>query len=332
VTLTGSSDGVQYSKLECPCIKSFAKMVCGVLRGSSEGLRSGLTSADPGRSGPNSGRRRANSGRFRGTRGANSAAQAPGDTLLSVPDLVLVRHGQSDWNAENLFTGWVDRGLTERGRAEAQKAGRLLAEIGDLDLGVVHTSVLTRAVQTANLLLDELGRSYLPVRRHYRLNERHYGALQGLNKLETAERYGADQVKLWRRSYSVRPPLLDRSDPGHPSFDPRYKDVPAGELPSGECLEDVVTRIVPYWVDFIAPDLFAAGSAGVLVAAHGNSIRALRKHLEGISDEDIVDLEVPTGVPFRYRLADDLSIIDGENIGDADEIAAATEEVRRQAG
>jgi 2,3-bisphosphoglycerate-dependent phosphoglycerate mutase len=250
-----------------------------------------------------------------------------------VPDLVLVRHGQSDWNAENLFTGWVDRGLTDRGRAEAKQAGRLLAEISDLDLVVVHTSVLTRAVQTANLLLDELGKSYLPVRRNWRLNERHYGALQGLNKKETAQRYGAEQVKQWRRSYSVRPPALDRSDPGHPSFDPRYKGIPAGELPSAECLEDVVARVVPYWVDHIAPDLFSAGSGGVLVAAHGNSIRALRKHLEGISDEAIVDLEIPTGVPHRYRLADDLSIIGrGEDIGDPDEIAAAAEEVRRQAG
>ena len=250
-----------------------------------------------------------------------------------VPDLVLVRHGQSDWNAENLFTGWVDRGLTDRGRAEAKQAGRLLAEISDLDLVVVHTSVLTRAVQTANLLLDELGKSYLPVRRHWRLNERHYGALQGLNKKETAQRYGAEQVKEWRRSYSVRPPALDKSDPGSPSFDPRYRGIPADELPSAECLEDVVARVVPYWVDHIAADLFSAGSGGVLVAAHGNSIRALRKHLEGISDEAIVDLEIPTGVPHRYRLADDLSIIgQGEDIGDPDEIAAAAEEVRRQAG
>jgi 2,3-bisphosphoglycerate-dependent phosphoglycerate mutase len=251
-----------------------------------------------------------------------------------VPDLVLVRHGQSDWNAENLFTGWVDRGLTDRGRAEAEQAGRLLAELSDLDLEVVHTSVLTRAVQTANLLLDEMGKSYLPVRRNWRLNERHYGALQGLNKKETAERYGAEQVKLWRRSYSVRPPALDRTDPGHPSFDPRYKGVPASELPSAECLEDVVTRMVPYWVDRIAPDLLAVGSGGVLVVAHGNSLRALRKHLEQISDDDIVDLEIPTGVPHRYRLADDLSIIGGrgEDIGDPEEIAAAAEEVRRQAG
>ena len=154
-------------------------------------------------------------------------------TLRNVPDLVLVRHGQSDWNAENLFTGWVDRSLTDKGRAEAEKAGRLLAEISDLDLRVVHTSVQTRAVQTANLLLDELGRSYLPVRRNWRLNERHYGALQGLNKKETAEKYGADQVKLWRRSYSVRPPQMDFDDPGHPRFDPRYSDVPATALPSG---------------------------------------------------------------------------------------------------
>ena len=249
-----------------------------------------------------------------------------------MPDLVLVRHGQSDWNAENLFTGWVDRSLTDKGRAEAEKAGRLLAEISDLDLRVVHTSVQTRAVQTANLLLDELGRSYLPVRRNWRLNERHYGALQGLNKKETAEKYGADQVKLWRRSYSVRPPTDGLRRPGHPRFDPRYSDVPATALPSGECLEDVVARMIPYWVDRIVPDLASVGSGGVLVVAHGNSIRALRKYIEGISDDEITGLDIPTGVPQRFRLADDLSIIAYEEIGDADEIARAAEEVRRQAG
>jgi 2,3-bisphosphoglycerate-dependent phosphoglycerate mutase len=248
-----------------------------------------------------------------------------------VPDLVLVRHGQSEWNEQNRFTGWVDVGLTDRGRQEARQAGRLLGETDDLDLTVVHTSVLKRAIHTANLLLEELDRDWLPVRRHWRLNERHYGALQGLNKKETAEKFGLEQVTQWRRSYSVRPPALAPDDEQNPAHDERYRDVPPGDLPLTECLEDVVARMVPYWEDFIAPDLLL-GRGGVLVSAHGNSIRALRKHLEGWSDEDIVGLEIPTGVPHRYRMADDLTIIDHEDLGDADEIAAATDEVRRQAG
>jgi 2,3-bisphosphoglycerate-dependent phosphoglycerate mutase len=247
-----------------------------------------------------------------------------------VPDLVLVRHGQSEWNDLNLFTGWVDVGLTDRGRAEARQAGRLLKEVGDLDLVVLHTSVLKRAIQTANLLLEELDREWLPVRRHWRLNERHYGALQGLDKKETAEKFGADQVKVWRRSYDVPPPPLDESSEMNPAHDPRYRNVPAEELPLSECLADVVDRMVPYWADAIAKDLKTVG--GVLVVAHGNSIRALRKHLQDISDSDIVDLEIPTGVPQWLRLNDDLSVAEYRELGDPEAIAAAADEVRRQAG
>jgi 2,3-bisphosphoglycerate-dependent phosphoglycerate mutase len=190
--------------------------------------------------------------------------------------------------------------------------------------------VLKRTIQTANLLLEELDREWLPVRRHWRLNERHYGALQGLNKKETADKFGLEQVTLWRRSYSVRPPALDPDDAQNPANDERYRGVARSDLPLTECLGDVVARIIPYWEEFVVPDLMS-GRGGVLVSAHGNSIRALRKHLEGWSDEAIVDLEIPTGVPHRYRLADDLTIIDHEDLGDADAIAAAAEEVRRQA-
>jgi 2,3-bisphosphoglycerate-dependent phosphoglycerate mutase len=251
-------------------------------------------------------------------------------TIRIVPDLVLVRHGQSTWNEQNLFTGWVDVGLSERGRAEAADAGRYLKEADDLDLAVVHTSVLKRAILTANLLLDEMDLDWLPVRRHWRLNERHYGALQGLDKKETSEKYGAEQVKRWRRSYDEPPPPLSGDDPQNPALDRRYREVPVEELPLTECLKDVVQRISPYWENVLVPDLVERG--GVLVAAHGNSIRALRKVIEGISDEDIVDLEIPTGVPYRLRLADDLSILGAEQFGDPEAIAAATEEVRRQAG
>ncbi len=254
-----------------------------------------------------------------------------GANLGNVPDLVLVRHGQSEWNELNRFTGWIDVGLTDRGREEARQAGRLLAGAEDLHLGIVHTSVLKRAIQTANLLLEELDREWLPVRRHWRLNERHYGALQGLNKKETADKFGLEQVKQWRRSYSVRPPALDPGDEQNPAYDERYRDVAPGDLPLTECLADVVARMVPYWEDHIAPDLLR-GKGGVVVSAHGNSIRALRKHLEGWSDEDIVGLEIPTGVPHRYWMSDDLTIIDHMELGDPEAIAAAAEEVRRQAG
>ena len=249
-----------------------------------------------------------------------------------MPDLVLLRHGQSTWNAENLFTGWTDVDLTAQGEAEARHAGELLAaeQRGGLDLRVVHTSVLTRSVRTANLTLEELGRSWLPVRRHWRLNERHYGALQGLDKKETAEEFGAEQVKLWRRSYDTPPPALSRTDERHPVHDDRYRDLPAGVLPDTECLADVVLRMVPYWEDAIAADLRVF--PGVLVVAHGNSIRALVKYLKDIPDKDIVGLEVPTGVPWWFRFDDRLELVEDRQLGDPEANAAAAEAVSRQAG
>lgn len=244
--------------------------------------------------------------------------------------LVLLRHGQSTWNAENRFTGWVDVELTTEGEAEARAAGELVGAEHDLELDVVHTSVLSRAIRTANLALDAMGRSYLPVTRHWRLNERHYGALQGLDKKATAERYGLDQVKTWRRGYSTPPPPLDRDDPGHPANDPRYRLVPSRALPSGECLADVVRRFMPYFEDAIAPDLMAGRN--VLVVAHGNSLRAARKYLEQISDEDIMSLDIPTGVPRRYELGPDLSIDHMADLGDPARNAAAARAVATQAG
>ena len=249
-----------------------------------------------------------------------------------MPDLVLLRHGESTWNAENRFTGWTDVDLTPRGEEEARQAGGLLAEEAarGLVLDVVHTSVLTRAVRTANLALDTLGRVWLPVRRHWRLNERHYGGLQGLDKKETTAKYGKEQVKLWRRSYDVPPPPLGRDDPTHPVFDERYRDVPPESLPDTECLADVVARMLPYWDNAIAPDLRAL--RGVFVVAHGNSIRALVKHLKGISDAEIVDLEIPTGVPWLFRFDDALQLCEDTPLGDPDAIRAAAEAVARQAG
>jgi 2,3-bisphosphoglycerate-dependent phosphoglycerate mutase len=249
-----------------------------------------------------------------------------------VPDLVLIRHGESTWNAQNLFTGWTDVDLTAKGEDEARQAGALLAaeQRNGLDLRVVHTSVLTRAVRTANLALDELGRSWLPVRRHWRLNERHYGALQGLNKKETAAKFGEAQVKLWRRSYDTPPLPLTPDDERHPVHDDRYRDLPRAVLPDTECLADVVQRMVPYWEDDIAADLRIF--PGVLVVAHGNSIRALVKYLKDIPDDEIVGLEVPTGVPWWFRFDDDLELVDDRQLGDPEAIRAATEAVARQAG
>jgi len=247
-----------------------------------------------------------------------------------VPDLVLLRHGESTWNAENLFTGWTDVDLSPAGEDEARRAGRQLAAESDLDLQVVHTSVLTRAVRTANLALDQLQRSWLPVRRHWRLNERHYGDLQGRNKKETAERYGIEQVRLWRRSYDVPPPPLDPDDERHPRHDPRYASLPARALPATECLKDVVARMIPYWEDAIAPDLRRFG--GVLVVAHGNSIRALVKYLKHIPDAEIPGLEVPTGIPWLFRLDDGLEVAEDRFLGDPEAVRAAAEAVARQAG
>ncbi|HXW38434.1 MAG TPA: 2,3-bisphosphoglycerate-dependent phosphoglycerate mutase, partial [Acidimicrobiales bacterium] len=199
-----------------------------------------------------------------------------------MPTLVLLRHGESVWNRENRFTGWEDVDLSDAGEREAVAAGRLLADEPGLDLRVVHTSVLLRAIRTADLALREAGRSWLPVRRSWRLNERHYGALTGLDKKETAERFGSEQVRIWRRSYDVPPPPLPESDPRRVDADPRYRDVPPACVPASECLKDVVARTAPYYVGAILPDLLEEGARGgaVLVAGHGNSIRALRMHLE----------------------------------------------------
>jgi 2,3-bisphosphoglycerate-dependent phosphoglycerate mutase len=243
--------------------------------------------------------------------------------------LVLLRHGQSTWNLENLFTGWHDVPLSEHGVAEAIEAGRLIRDAG-LAPEVVHTSVLVRAIETADLALGEMGLTWIPVRRSWRLNERHYGALQGLNKKETAERFGQDKVKVWRRSYDVRPPDLDVSDERHPSHDPRYASLPPELLPSAECLKDVVERMLPYWFDAIVPDLLAHSC--VLVSAHGNSLRALVKHLDLLSDQQVVELDIPTGVPRVYELGADFRPRSWRYLGDPDEIARRAEGVRAQAG
>jgi 2,3-bisphosphoglycerate-dependent phosphoglycerate mutase len=251
-----------------------------------------------------------------------------------VLDLVLLRHGQSTWNAENLFTGWVDVDLTEKGEAEAREGGRLLAEEPGLDLRLLHTSVLTRAIRTADLALAAAGRSWLPVRRDWRLNERHYGDLQGKNKVEIKERFGEEKLRAWRRSYDTPPPPLAPDNPWDTSGDPRYRDLAPGDLPRTECLADVVARVRPYWESAIVPDLRREAERGgaVLVAAHGNSIRALRKMLEGISDDEIVELEVPTGIPYRMLLGDDLSVHSMAPLGDPEAAAAAAAAVARQAG
>ena len=243
--------------------------------------------------------------------------------------LILLRHGESTWNLENIFTGWTDVPLSEKGLAEAVAAGKMMDEAG-IEVDVVHTSLLTRAIMTANLALDAMGAGWIPVRRHWRLNERHYGALQGLNKKETAERYGKDQVHEWRRSYSTRPPALAPSDDRHPSHDRRYADRAPEQLPSAECLADVVERMLPYWYDNIVPDLRSDRS--VLVAAHGNSLRALVKHLDGISEEEIANLNIPTGIPAHYELDEHLQVVSRAYLGDPEAAAAAAAKVAAQAG
>jgi 2,3-bisphosphoglycerate-dependent phosphoglycerate mutase len=241
--------------------------------------------------------------------------------------LVLLRHGESDWNARNLFTGWVDVPLSEKGRAEAETGGRLLAEAGVLP-DVVHTSLLRRAITTANLALDVADRHWITVRRHWRLNERHYGALQGKDKKQTLEAYGEEQFMLWRRSYDVPPPPIADDDEFSQAHDPRYAGLSA-EMPRSECLADVVTRMLPYWRSDIVPDL-RTGQV-VLVAAHGNSLRALVKHLDGISDADIAGLNIPTGMPLVYELDDDLSpVVPGGRYLDPDAAATAAAAVADQ--
>jgi len=227
------------------------------------------------------------------------------DERMTAPyTLILLRHGESDWNAKNLFTGWVDVDLTDKGQAEAIHGGKLLAEAGLLP-DIVHTSLLKRAIKTSQLALDACERTWIPVVRNWRLNERHYGALQGKNKKETLDEYGEDQFMLWRRSYDVPPPPIDPDDEFAQTYDPRYAALPPEALPATECLADVVTRLMPYWEDVIVAEHLRQGLT-VLVVAHGNSLRALVKHLDGISDSDIAELNIPTGIPLVYRLDESL--------------------------
>ncbi len=243
--------------------------------------------------------------------------------------LLLLRHGESTWNLENRFTGWTDVPLTANGEDEARKAGQLMAEEG-LSFDIVHTSLLLRAIATAEITLREMGLHWLPVKRHWRLNERHYGALQGLDKKEMAERYGPEQVFAWRRGYATPPDPLAADDLRHPRHDRRYADLPPDLLPATECLKDVVARMLPYWHDQIVPDL--RDGKRVLVVAHGNSLRALVKHLDGISDAAIADLNIPTGIPKLYELDQDLRPVSSRYLGDAEAARAAAEAVARQAG
>jgi 2,3-bisphosphoglycerate-dependent phosphoglycerate mutase len=252
----------------------------------------------------------------------------PTDIATPARTLVLLRHGESEWNAKNLFTGWVDVDLSAKGEAEAANGGRLLAE-RDVRPDVVHTSLLRRAIRTANIALDAAGLLWLPVQRSWRLNERHYGALQGKDKKATLEAYGEEQFMLWRRSYDVRPPQIAADDEFSQAADPRYATLPPELRPSSECLKDVVERMLPYWYDAIVPDL--AAHRTVLVTAHGNSLRALVKHLDQISDDDIAGLNIPTGIPLVYHLDGELRpIVRGGEYLDPDAAATAASAVANQ--
>ena len=246
-----------------------------------------------------------------------------------MPTLILLRHGQSEWNLANLFTGWVDVDLTEKGIAEGEEAGRLLAAEG-IAPDVLHTSLQKRAIRTAELALRGLDRQWIPVHRSWRLNERHYGALQGLDKKETTDKYGKEQVLIWRRAYATPPPPLEGAALAEQLADPRYAHLPPDLLPAAECLADVVDRMLPYWFDGIVPDLVAGRV--VMVAAHGNSLRALVKHLDGISDDDIVELNIPTGIPLVYELDEHLRASGSRYLGDPEAAKAAAEAVAKQAG
>ena len=241
--------------------------------------------------------------------------------------LVLLRHGESTWNRENRFTGWTDVDLTDKGRAEAQEAGRLMAA-EKFEFDVAHTSVLKRAIRTLWMALDEMDLMWIPVHRSWRLNERHYGGLQGLNKAEIAAQHGEAQVKVWRRSYDIPPPPLTPDDPRHPSRDRRYSDLSAAELPLAESLKDTVERFLPYWHETIAPDIRAGRR--VLIAAHGNSLRALIKYLEDVPSEEIVELNIPTGIPLVYLLNDDLQPLQKFYLGDPEAARAAAAAVADQ--
>jgi 2,3-bisphosphoglycerate-dependent phosphoglycerate mutase len=242
--------------------------------------------------------------------------------------VVLLRHGESTWNKENRFTGWTDVDLTDRGREEARTAGHLLKE-GGFSFDLAFTSVLTRAIRTCWITLDELGELWIPVERSWRLNERHYGALQGLNKAETAERHGEAQVKVWRRAYDIPPPPLAEDDERHPAHDRRYSRLAPSDLPLTESLKDTVARFLPYWRETIAPAITA--KQRVLIAAHGNSLRALVKYLDNISETDIVGLNIPTGIPLVYELDAELAPMRSYYLGDADAAKKAADAVAQQA-
>jgi 2,3-bisphosphoglycerate-dependent phosphoglycerate mutase len=245
-----------------------------------------------------------------------------------VKTLVLLRHGESIWNKENRFTGWTDVGLSEKGIEEAREAGRLMNAEGYV-FDTAFTSVLKRAIKTLWLGLEEMDLMWIPVQNSWRLNERHYGALQGLNKQETAERFGEQQVKLWRRSYDIRPPALTPDDPRSPLRDPRYADLKPQEIPLTECLKDTVERVIPYWNTTIAPAV--RSGQRILIASHGNSLRALVKYLDKVSDQDIVELNIPTGIPLVYQLNDeDLTPIKSFYLGDPEAVARATKAVADQ--
>jgi 2,3-bisphosphoglycerate-dependent phosphoglycerate mutase len=234
--------------------------------------------------------------------------------------IVLLRHGESAWNKENLFTGWTDVDLSEKGKEEAREAGLLLKQQG-YNFDIAFTSVLKRAIRTLWIALDEMDLMWIPVQRDWRLNERHYGALQGLNKAETAMKYGEQQVKLWRRSYDIRPPALNEVDPRYPAKDPRYQDIPKQLIPLTECLKDTVARVLPCWHELIAPNIQSGKQ--VLIAAHGNSLRALVKYLEDVPDEQIVDLNIPTGVPLIEELDDNLKSVRHYYLGDPVQVQRA---------
>ena len=240
---------------------------------------------------------------------------------------VLLRHGESIWNKENRFTGWTDVDLSERGVAEAQKAGQVLQEQG-YTFDIAYTSVLKRAIRTLWIVLDVMDLMWIPVYRSWRLNERHYGALQGLNKAEMAEKFGEGQVHIWRRSYDIRPPSLEKTDERYPGNDPRYRDLEKKDIPLTECLKDTVERFLPYWHETLAPAI--KSGKRVIISAHGNSLRALVKYLDNISDEEIPGLNIPTGVPLVYELDGELRPIKSYYLGDPEEVAKAAEAVARQ--
>ncbi|MDY0082843.1 MAG: 2,3-diphosphoglycerate-dependent phosphoglycerate mutase [Ignavibacteriaceae bacterium] len=241
--------------------------------------------------------------------------------------VVLLRHGESTWNKENRFTGWTDVDLSEKGLEEAKKAGQVLKSEG-YKFDIAYTSLLKRAIRTLWITLDELDLMWIPVIRNWRLNERHYGALQGLNKSETSQKFGEDQVKIWRRSYDIQPPALEKNDDRFPGKDPRYSDLNDNELPLSECLKDTVARFVPYWENTIAP--MVKSGKKVLITAHGNSLRALVKHLDNVSEKDIVELNIPTGIPLVYELDENLKSIKSYYLGNQEEIAKAAAAVANQ--